>query len=159
ALRKTSTTNSRRHVTTGFLLWNGRTRITGSAKLLHWTALSSFPREDDPMATQRSVAIALIVGLVGLLVGRALPRALSKAEATASVKPMPPVPLPTHHDCKAERTELSSTNAQLAICKAYLGRAPETAPSAAPDPEATPCQVRIGKVCVNGVPPGWKAEF
>ena len=95
------------------------------------------------MATQRSIALALIAGLIGLLVGRALPRALSKTEATASVKPMPPVSFPTRHDCKAERTELSSINAQLAICKAYLGRAPEAAPSTEPDPEPKPRKVRI----------------
>jgi hypothetical protein len=95
------------------------------------------------MATQRSIALALIVGLAGLLAGRALPGVLSKTEATTSVKSMPPVPFPTRHDCKAERTELSSTNAQLALCKAYLGRAPEALPSTAQDPEPGPRKVRM----------------
>src|ERR1700742_4799113 len=106
------------------------------------------------MATLRSIALALLVGLVCLLVGRALPRVAPKPEATASVKPIPPVPFPAHHDCKAERTELSSTNVQLALCKAYLGRAPEAAPSTAPAPEPTPHKVRF-----VGLPPGWEAEY
>jgi hypothetical protein len=105
------------------------------------------------MAIQRSIALALIVGLVGLLVGRALPRVASKTEVTASVKPMPPVPFPTNHDCKAERAEHSSINAQLALCKAYLGRAPQAAPSTAPDPEPKPHTFRV-----KGLPAGWQAE-
>jgi hypothetical protein len=94
------------------------------------------------MSTQRTIALVFLAGIAGLLAGRALPRAASKTEATASVKLMPPAP--AGDDCKAERVELSSSKAQLAICKAYLPRALEAAPSAAQDVESEPPPPLLG---------------
>lgn len=95
------------------------------------------------MATWRSLSLAFVIGIVGIFVGHALPRGTSKPDATATA-PSTLIPTgPISHDCKAECGELSSTKAQLAICKAYLGRASEAAPSTAPNPESEPPKVRF----------------
>jgi hypothetical protein len=85
------------------------------------------------MSIKRAIALAFIAGILGVFVGHALPRGASKTETTASATSTPPATAPPSHDCKAERGELSSTKAQLAICKAYLTlmRTPDAAPSAA----------------------------
>ena len=90
------------------------------------------------MTTQRSIALALTTGVFGIFVGHFLPRGASKTEVIANTISTPPAQAPTSHDCKAERVELSSIKAQLAICKAYLTRASEAAPSTAYDAEAAP---------------------
>ena len=82
------------------------------------------------MTTQRSIALAFIVGVLGVFVGRALPRGASNTQAPANTTSTPPVTAPNSHDCKAERVELSSIKVQLAICTAYLARAPDASPSA-----------------------------
>lgn len=90
------------------------------------------------MTTQRSIALALITGIFGIFVGHSLPRGASKTEAVASTTSTPPVRVPTRHDCKVERVEISSIKAQLTICNAYRARATEDAPPTAYDAEAAP---------------------
>ena len=96
-------------------------------------------KKSGRMTTQRSIALALIACVIGIFVGHFLPRGASKTEANGTTTSTPPVQVPTNHDCKVERAELSSIKAQLAICKAYLARVPEAAPSAtAYDADAEP---------------------
>jgi hypothetical protein len=85
------------------------------------------------MTTHRSIVLALIAGIAGVFVGRALPRDASKTEATVPAISMSRVTAPTRHDCKAEAVELFSTKMQLAICMAYRTPAPEAARSRAPE--------------------------
>lgn len=81
----------------------------------------------------RSILPALAAGVAGLLLGHALPRAAPVPGAVGRVTSASPAPAPA--GCRAERAELSSTRAQLAICLAYRA-SPEPEPE--PEPEATP---------------------
>jgi hypothetical protein len=86
-----------------------------------------------PVTPDRSLALALLVGVLGVFVGRALPRDDAQAYVTVPAAPMPPITRPTDHDCKTESIELSSTKVRLALCMAYRASAPEAAPSRAPE--------------------------
>ncbi len=91
------------------------------------------------MTTPRSVALALVAGILGVVVGRALPRDASNAGATVPATSVSLVTAPASHDCKSKGVELSSTRLQLALCMAYHTPAPEGARSRAPEvaePEA-----------------------
>ena len=96
------------------------------------------------MTTWRSASLALVIGIVGIFVGRALPRGISKTDVTTTAPSTPLATGPISHDCKAECGEFSSTKVQLAICKAYLGRVFEAAPSTAPSSESESPKVRFG---------------
>lgn len=88
------------------------------------------------MTMRRSILFALVAGIVGIFIGRAVPRDTRVAEALESPSPSPTASLPiveapTRGSCKAERTELASTKAQLAICMAFVAPVHNTEPSSA----------------------------
>lgn len=74
------------------------------------------------------VVLALAAAVVGLVVGRAIPRDASSPGAVVGAASAVPVTAPA--DCKADRAQLVSTRTQLAICMAYR------IPPAEPDPAA-----------------------
>jgi hypothetical protein len=84
------------------------------------------------MRIHRSLALALIAGtgIGGACIGRAMPGDAPSAQTVASASAPS---APAGDDCKAERTALASTKAQLAICRALSTRAFEAAPSDVPD--------------------------
>lgn len=106
---------------------------------------------------------ALLAGIVGVFIGRALPRDTSGAAALARASPpsspdasSPTTAAPTRDGCRAERTELASIKAQLAICMAFVAPVRKTEPSSvaerseqgAPeldpaDPQRTPTAAEI----------------
>ncbi|WP_437304280.1 hypothetical protein [Sorangium sp. So ce388] len=98
------------------------------------------------MTNRRSIALALVTGIVGVFIGRAMPREQSIAQALENASPVPSstasspsAAAPTGGSCKTERNELASTKAQLGICMAFFARGPETEPSdvpARPEPGA-----------------------
>jgi len=79
-----------------------------------------------------TLAFALIAGVLGAFIGRAVPRNVPSAQPVASASPAPLDTASAAHACNAERTELTSTRAQLAVCMALNMRAFKTAPSAVP---------------------------
>jgi hypothetical protein len=83
------------------------------------------------MTIHRSLALAIIAstGIVGSFIGRAVPRDAPSTQTVLSESMAPSAAAPVDHDCEAERAELASAKAQLAICTAFITRAPETAPS------------------------------
>lgn len=91
------------------------------------------------MTIRSCLALAVIAGVVGALIGRAMPLDASSNQATPSVSSTPLAAEPPGRNCKAERAELVTIKAHLAICMAFSTRAPETEPSGAPEvsePEA-----------------------
>lgn len=83
-----------------------------------------------------ALALALIAGVGGALIGRAVPRSEPSAQTSASASPTSSNIAPTSHGCNAERAELASTRAQLAVCMAINMRPSKAAPSAAPEASA-----------------------
>jgi len=66
----------------------------------------------------QSFLLALTAGVVGIIVGRALPRGAPSPPGTiASAVPTSLATAPP--DCNADRAQLASTRTQLAICMAY----------------------------------------
>src|SRR4051812_23327123 len=96
------------------------------------------------MLTRHTLMPTLAAGIIGIVIGRSLPRSTPPSGMVASTAPTPPVAAPAHQECKSE---LSSAKAQLAICLAYRAlpsgpdptppgpRAPEPAPMASTVPE------------------------
>jgi hypothetical protein len=82
------------------------------------------------MTLRNSLVLALLAGIGGVLVGRAIPRDAPGA-GTIETPPHAPLTAAPRHGCNAERAELASTKTQLAICMAF--RAP---PSEADTPDA-----------------------
>ncbi|WP_437736410.1 hypothetical protein [Sorangium sp. So ce1335] len=92
------------------------------------------------MTMRSSILVALLAGIAGVFIGRAMPRGTSVAEAHDSASPSssteassPAAAAPTREGCRAERTELASTKAQLAICMAFVAPVRKTEPSSVPE--------------------------
>ncbi|WP_437293034.1 hypothetical protein [Sorangium sp. So ce426] len=85
------------------------------------------------MTIRSSVALILIAGVVGVFIGRAVPHDAPNAQAAPSTSSAPSAATPAGHDCKAERAEVASTKAQLAICMAFDTRFFEAEPSGVPE--------------------------
>lgn len=81
------------------------------------------------MSIHRSLVLALIAGIVSAFVARAIPRYAPNTRTVASASPAPSDAAPIDDACKAERAELASNKAKLAICMAISMRTPKTAPS------------------------------
>jgi hypothetical protein len=90
------------------------------------------------------LAFALIAGVVGAFIARAVPRDEDpSARPITSASPTPSDAEPAVHDCRAERTELASIKAQLAVCMALSRRATKAVPpdvpeASTPDPSESP---------------------
>lgn len=93
------------------------------------------------MNLHRSVVLsfALIAGVVGAFIARAVPRDDDPAaRPNTSASPAPSDAGPAVNNCRAERTELAAINSQLAVCMALSTRA-TSAVAVPPDlPEASP---------------------
>ena len=63
--------------------------------------------------------LALIVGVIGAVIGRGVPRGAPSVRAATSAYSTAPTATPASLGCKAERSDLASTNARLAICMAF----------------------------------------
>ncbi|WP_437959425.1 hypothetical protein WME76_07050 [Sorangium sp. So ce119] len=92
------------------------------------------------MTMRGSLLFALVAGIAGVFIGRAMPRgaplaqALESASTSSSPAPSSPIAAaPTRDGCKAERTELASTKAQLAICMAFVAPVHKAKPSSVPE--------------------------
>lgn len=79
------------------------------------------------------LALALIAGVVGTLIGRAVSHNAPSVQTRASASPAPSGITSLARVCGAEGAELASTKAQLAVCMAINMRAPKAAPSAVPE--------------------------
>lgn len=85
------------------------------------------------MIMSRSLLLALLAGIAGIIIGRALPRDAPSAGTALSGGSASPAPAPPpDRDCKAARAELGTTRAQLAICLAYRAVPAEPESSAEP---------------------------
>jgi hypothetical protein len=73
------------------------------------------------MTLRSCLVLALIAGLLGALIGGALPRNASGAQVVPSSARADGAP---ERKCKAERAEFASVKAQMAICVTYRGRGP-----------------------------------
>jgi len=85
-----------------------------------------------------SIVLIIIAGLVGAFLGRAMPGSAPNAEAVPIAFSAPSIATPADQRCEVERSEISSTKTQLAICKAFdTGDYPEANPSGVPptDPQ------------------------
>jgi hypothetical protein len=97
------------------------------------------------MTIRRSLAIvlALIAGILGAFIARAVPRNESSPRTIPSALSAPSNTAPAAEACNAERTELVSIKMQLAVCMALSMRAPKADPpdvpeAATPDPSESP---------------------
>lgn len=88
------------------------------------------------MGTRRALILSLAAGIVGVILGRALPHETPGASAVPGTASSPPAAMPPL-DCKAERAELTTTRARLAICMAYCPTAVAPEPTVATAPEPT----------------------
>jgi hypothetical protein len=88
------------------------------------------------MTARICLVLALLAGVVGAFIGRAMPRDAPSSQATPSASSAPSTAEPAGRSCKPERAELASSKAHLAICMAFAARAPETEPSGVPEPDA-----------------------
>lgn len=88
------------------------------------------------MSIPRSLtfAFALAAGIVGAFIARAIPRNASITQTNTSTLPALVDTAPADDACKAERAELISTKAKLAICMAMSMRTSEAALSKLPEP-------------------------
>ncbi len=89
-----------------------------------------------PAVSRSHVALTVAAALAGLVAGRVMPRGAPGHPPVAGAAPVAPPTTPA--ECRAERAQLTSTRAQLALCMAY--RAPSTEPdaaAAAPEPPAS----------------------
>jgi len=84
------------------------------------------------MKIHSSVAIILIAGIVGAVIGRTLLRNGPSAQPALSASSAPEAVTPAVHGCQTARSELALTRTQLAICMAFDTRASETEPSGVP---------------------------
>jgi hypothetical protein len=92
------------------------------------------------MTIPRSFALvlALIAGILGAFVARAVPRNTSSPRPIASALSASSAYMdPAVNTCNAERTELASIKSQLAVCLSISKRAPKTVPPESPE-ESTP---------------------
>lgn len=85
------------------------------------------------MTLRRCCSFALIAGVAGAFIGRAFPHDAPSVQAAPSASSADSVKAPADRGCKAERTDLAATNAQLDICMAFRARVPEANPSGAPE--------------------------
>lgn len=84
------------------------------------------------MTLRSSVALIVIAGVVGALVGLTLLRNRPNVQASSSPSSAPSSVTPAGHSCQAERSELALIKTQLAICMAFDARVPEAEPSGNP---------------------------
>jgi len=78
------------------------------------------------MTIRTCLVLALIVSVVGGIIGRLAPHNATSSPASSSAAP-------DRRRCEAARAVLASTKAQLAICTAFGARVPETEPSGVPE--------------------------
>jgi hypothetical protein len=84
------------------------------------------------MTARSSVALILIAGVLGVLVGRTLPRDRISVQKAPSPTSASSIATPAAHSCQAERSTLALTKTQLTICMAFDAWAPEAEPSNVP---------------------------
>jgi hypothetical protein len=97
------------------------------------------------MTIRGSLLLMLIAAMVGAFVGRAMPGDGPNAEAVPIAFSAPSVATPADQSCKVERSEIVSTETQLAICKAFNAEVyPEAIPSgvSAADPAGDASEIR-----------------
>jgi hypothetical protein len=85
------------------------------------------------MSRPLALVIIAVAGIGGAFVGRATRSDAPRVQANASVSPAPSSTTPVDDECEAERTALTSINAQLATCLAIKTASPEAAPPGAPE--------------------------
>ena len=97
------------------------------------------------MTIRGSILLMLIAGMVGAFIGRAMPGSAPNAEAVPIAFFAPSIATPADQRCEVERSEISSTKTQLAICKAFNTEVyPEAKPSgvSAADPAGDASEIR-----------------
>jgi hypothetical protein len=85
------------------------------------------------MTLRSYLVFALIVGVAGAFIGRAVSRDAPSAQAAPSGSSAHLAVAPAGHGCKAERVDLASLKAQLALCMAFRTPESEAVPSSIPE--------------------------
>ncbi|WP_437594794.1 hypothetical protein [Sorangium sp. So ce1000] len=81
------------------------------------------------MTFRNFFALALIACVAGAFIGRAMPRDALSAPPDRSASSAPSAAVPAGDGCDADRSELKSIRAQLAICMIFNTRGREAEPS------------------------------